>query len=369
MILVLLALAAAPTAAFAETAPATIALNKGGLAIAEIDDGKTALRVSGDRDEEKGLPLQADTVMYAASLTKFTFAYMVMQLVDEGLVDLDTPIDRYMKKPLPEYEKYADLAGDERWRKLTFRILLSHTTGFANFRFVEPDEKLRFHWDPGTRYGYSGEGINLAQFVLEEGLGLDVGKEMQRRVFDRLGMTRTSTTWRADFAENVAQGYTTDGTMVPHRKRGSTRAAGSMDTTIEDYSRFVTGFMRGEGLSAKARAEMLKPQIAITSRSQFPTLSDDKAPADKAHLKLSAGLGVVVYDGPKGRIFLKGGHDDGTDNMLICDDAAKRCFLGLSNTNEAQAWYVRLANRYLGLKETQTPWWWEYSASSKGFGS
>lgn len=332
---------------------------RGGFAVVTIGEGESQPQVTGNRDEEQGLPLRPDTVMYAASLTKFTFAYLVMQLVDEGVVDLDTPIDRYLKKPLPEYKKYAELAEDERWRRLTFRILLSHTTGFANFRFLEPDEKLRFHWEPGSRYGYSGEGINLAQFVLEAGLGLDVGAEMQRRIFDRFGMTRTSMTWREDFADNLAQGYTRDGTLVPHHKRGSVRAAGSMDTTIEDYGRFVAAFMRGEGLSPEARAEILKPQLPITSRTQFPTLGDELAPPETAGLKLAAGLGVVVYDGPKGRVFFKGGHDDGTDNMLVCDDAAKRCFLGLGNTNLAQAVYMRRVRDVLGL--TDMPWWWAYN--------
>ena len=67
-------------------------------------------------------------------------------------------------------------------------------------RAAEPAEVVAaltaLTFDPGTRYAYSGEGINLLQFVLETGVGLDVGREMQRRVFDRFGMKRTSMTWR-----------------------------------------------------------------------------------------------------------------------------------------------------------------------------
>jgi CubicO group peptidase (beta-lactamase class C family) len=133
---------------------------------------------------------------YGASLTKAAFAYMVMQLVDEGRLELDAPIARYLPKPLPQYPKYADLASDARWERLTPRMLLSHTSGFPNFRFLNPDGKLDFKFDPGTRYAYSGEGINLLQFVLEAGLGLKVGQEMQRRVFDRFDMKRTSMVWR-----------------------------------------------------------------------------------------------------------------------------------------------------------------------------
>ncbi len=168
-----------------------------GMAIAVIDNGQVVhVAAYGYRNVEQNLPLQTDTIMYGASVTKAAFAYMVMQLVDEGRLDLDRSIAEYLPRPLPEYEDYADLAGDERWRLLTPRIILNHTTGLANMRWLEEDGKLRLHWTPGERYGYSNEGFWVLQTVLEEGLGLDVGAEMQRRVFDRFGMTRTSMQWR-----------------------------------------------------------------------------------------------------------------------------------------------------------------------------
>ena len=255
-----------------------------GLAMAVIDDGKVEfVRSWGKRNVEKNLPLQTDTIMYGASLTKFAFAYMVMQLVDEGSVGLDTSIADYLPKPLPEYPFYAALHGDERWRKLTPRILLSHTSGLANFAFLEPDGKMRFHFEPGSRYAYSGEGIILLQFVLETGLGLKVGDEMQKRVFDRFGMTRTSMMWREDFASNLADGYGIDGAFEAHDQRSRPRAAGSMDTTIADFAKFLAGFVRGDGLSAKSRAEMVKAQLPITTPTQFPTFSDRHLAGDAGH--------------------------------------------------------------------------------------
>lgn len=150
-----------------------------GLAMAVIEDGTVVfVRSWGYRSVEKQLPLQPDTIMYGASLTKFAFAYMVMQLVDEGRIDLDRSIADYLPRPLPEYPFYAALKEDDRWRRLTPRILLSHRSGLANFAFLEPDETMRLHFDPGSRYAYSGEGIILLQFVLETGLGLKVRDEM-----------------------------------------------------------------------------------------------------------------------------------------------------------------------------------------------
>jgi CubicO group peptidase (beta-lactamase class C family) len=328
-----------------------------GLAMAVIDEGKVVfVRSWGHRNVEKKLPLLTDTIMYGASLTKFAFAYMVMQLVDEGTIDLDRSIASYLPKPLPDYEFYAALRGDERWRKLTPRVLLSHTSGLANFAFLEPDQKMRLHFDPGTRYAYSGEGIILLQFVLETGLGLKVGDEMQRRVFDRFGMTRTSMMWRADFASNLADGYGIDGGFAAHDERSRPRAAGSMDTTIADFANFLAGFSRGDGLSAKSRAEMIAPQIAITTPSQFPTFLDATSAAMKA-IKLSSGLGVITFEGPFGRAFFKGGHNDTTGNQAICVERSRRCVVFLSNDVRAESIYQPLTEATLG--DPGMPWSWE----------
>ena len=108
-----------------------------GLALAVIDEGRIVhVGAYGWRNREKQLPLTPHTVMYGASLTKAAFGYMIMQLVDEGRINLDTQIERYLSKPLTDFEDYADLKGDERWRQLTPRMVLNHTTGFANFRWL-----------------------------------------------------------------------------------------------------------------------------------------------------------------------------------------------------------------------------------------
>jgi CubicO group peptidase (beta-lactamase class C family) len=328
-----------------------------GLALAIVDDGQVAfVGAYGHRDVEKGLPLQTDTVMYAASLTKAAFGYMVAQLADEGVIDLDAPIARYLKKPLPDYSAYAALAGDERWRKLTPRILLGHASGFANFVWLEPDEKLRFHFDPGTRYGYSGDGINLLQFVLEEGLGLDVGAEMQRRVFDRFGMARSSMTWRSDFAGNLTTGYDAAGKAEPHDARESVRAAGSLDTTVSDYAKFLAGFTRGDGLSAKGRADILRPVVAITSAHQFPTLDQTTDPAN-ARIGLASALGWVRFEGRYGLALQKAGHNDQTDNLAIC--VKRRCLLMMTNSGVGARLFPTLTAQIMG--DPGAPWAWEYN--------
>src|SRR5277367_438665 len=251
-----------------------------GMAIAVIDQGKVGYVQSYGIRNAQGDRLAIDTVMYGASLTKTVFAYTVMQLVDQGKLNLDTPIEADLDKPLPsygpdpvfpdKYGPYKDLADDARWKKITPRMCLTHSTGFSNFWFIEPDQKLHIHFEPGTHFSYSGEGFILLQFVVEhgrkeQGLGLDVG-DLTRAIFNRLGMHRTSLVWNIDNPEtNVADGWNDQGQPQPHDKRSKVRAAGSMNTTISDLSKFTAALIRGDGLSTASRAEMTKPSLHITT--------------------------------------------------------------------------------------------------------
>jgi CubicO group peptidase (beta-lactamase class C family) len=134
-----------------------------GVGIAVLNDDKVVyLKAYGVRDKEKHLPLTPDSVMTAASLTKPIFATMVMRLVHERIIELDKPVYEYLPKPLPEYDAYKDLADDHRYRQITMRMLLDHTSGFPNWRWLMDDKKLRIYFTPGSRFAYSGEGIDLA---------------------------------------------------------------------------------------------------------------------------------------------------------------------------------------------------------------
>jgi len=213
-----------------------------GMAVAVIDHGKVNYVQAYGVRNTSGDPLATNTVMYGASLTKTLFGYTVMQMVDAGKLNLDTPIKEDLDKSLPsygpdpvfpdKYGPYKDLADDPRWGKITPRMCLDHSTGFSNFWFIEPDQKLKIHFEPGTRFSYSGEGVILLQFVIEhgskaQGLGLDLG-ELTKANFDRLGMSRTSLVWRNGQDLNVADGWNDQGQPQPHDKRSKVRMAGSM---------------------------------------------------------------------------------------------------------------------------------------------
>ena len=382
----LLAVVCLPVAAVAQKIPAGAAIDAEvgkimartqakGMAVAVIDRGKVGhVRAYGVRNA-KGDPLTADTVMYGASLTKAVFAYTLMQLVDQRKLTLDTPLRDLLDKPLPtygpdpvfpdKYGPYKDLAADPRWEKITPRMCLTHSTGFANFWFIEPDQKLRIHFEPGARYSYSGEGLILLQFVIEHGrkargLGLDVG-ELTKANFDRLGMPRTSLVWRKDFAGNLADGWNDRGEPQEHDERSKVRAAGSMDTTISDLAKFTAALVRGDGLRAASRSEMTKPQLHIGTAHQFPPFAPE-LPVGQQRRDLHSGLGMIVFDGPQGHGFYKGGHDGQTANTMVCVEARRRCVLILSNDVRSEAGFADLVKFILG--DTGVPYDWEYGDSA-----
>ena len=130
-----------------------------------------------------------------------------------------------------------------------------------------------------------------------------------------------------------------------------------MDTTITDLSRFAAALVRGDGLSPASRAEMVKPQLKITSAHQFPTFGPD-LPPDRQRKDLYAGLGVVVFDGPQGHGFYKGGHDSATANTMVCIEQGQRCAVILSNDVRAEAGFAELVTFLLG--DTGVPYDWEY---------
>lgn len=328
-----------------------------GLQVAILNDNRPVYVHSfGLRDVAKHEPLTPDTVMYGASFTKAAFAVLVMQLADQRLIDLDVPVYRYLEKPLPQYEKYTDLATDDRWKLITARMLLSHTTGFPNFRWINDDQKLDIKFAPGSRYSYSGEGINLLGFVIESITKRPLDELMQERVFGPLGMTRTSMKWEPRFEENYALGYDEKGAVLGHSKRSNARAAGSMDTTISDYARFLSAVMAGRALAPRAQREMLKPQIGIYSVTQFPTPRKETTGENRG-IQLSYGLGWGLFVTPYGKAFFKEGHDDGWENHAVAFPDRKIAVILMSNSSNGDSIYRELLATLIG--DTFTPWKWE----------
>jgi CubicO group peptidase (beta-lactamase class C family) len=269
-----------------------------GAGIAILNDGKVVyLKGHGFRNVKDALPLTPDTVMSGASLTKVAFAYMVMQLVQEGALDLDKPIYQYLPKPLPEYDNYKDLVGDPRYKKITSRMLLAHTTGLPNWRWFEDDKKLKIHFEPGAKFAYSGEGIYLLQFVVETITKTPLQELMTARVFQPLRMTRSSMVWEPAFETNFADGYDEQGQSLGSQRRKKAQSAGSLLTTPADFSKFIEAVLQGQALRKETRDVMLSPQIRIFSKHGFPPFAPETT-TDNDAIRLSYGLAWVCIGRP-----------------------------------------------------------------------
>ena len=328
-----------------------------GAGIAIFNDAKVVyLKTYGLRDEEKHLPLTPDSVMTAASLTKAAFATLVVQLVHERIIALDKPVYEYLPKPLPEYPAYNDLADDPRYKQITMRMLLDHTSGFPNWRRFTDDKKLRIYFPPGSRFAYSGEGIALAQLVIETVTGKSVNQLMSERIFQPLGMTRTSMVSEERLENDHAIGFDEQSKSLGLEHRDKANAAGSMQTTLRDYARFVQAVLRGTIPDRKSRNLMLSPQIQITSKHEFPSLSTETTTANRP-IHLSYGLGWGLYWTPYGKVFFKEGHDEGWRHYVACFDRPKTGILVMTNSSNGEDIYSGLLEKV--LRNTFTPLEWE----------
>ena len=314
------------------------------------------LKAYGLRDTEHNLPLTPDSVMTSASLSKAIFAVLVMSLVHDKTLDLDKPISQYLPKPLPDYPHYADLQVDPRWQKLTLRTLLSHTSGFPNWRAFEDDRKLHIHFEPGTRYAYSGEGIDLAQFVVETVTGRSLTDLMQARIFTPFHMTRTSMVWQPAFDSDCANGYDEYGRSLGPEKRTHPDAAGSMQTTLRDYATFLADLLHSKPLGIPTIDLIFNRQIAIHSAHQFPSLDEETTTANDA-IGLSYGLGWGLYFTPHGKAFFKEGHDEGWRNLALVFREHGDGILILTNSSNGEGIFKPLIDALLG--PTLFPFDWE----------
>ncbi|HTS28448.1 MAG TPA: serine hydrolase domain-containing protein [Bryobacteraceae bacterium] len=327
-----------------------------GAGIAVFQNGRIAyLKAYGYRDTEKKLPLTPNSVMTAASLSKSAFASVVMRLVQDQALDLDKPIVQYLPKPLPEYPRYADLQGDDRYRKLTLRMLLSHTSGFPNLRAFEDDRKLKIHFEPGTRYAYSGEGINLAQLVVETVKGQSLTVLMDQTLCRPLHMVRTSMVWQARFEDDFANGYDEYGRSLGPERRPTPNAAGSMQTTLADYATFLSAILRRQMLNTRTTDKMFAPEVTIHSAHQFPSLDNTTTTANDG-IRLRYGLGWGLYSSPYGKAFFKEGHDEGWRHLTLCFQNGSGILI-LTNSSNGEGMFKPLIDAVVG--PTSFPFDWE----------
>jgi CubicO group peptidase (beta-lactamase class C family) len=337
--------------------------NVTGAQLVIIDRGKLLWSEAfGNRGLDPALPMERTTMTWAGSLTKGVFATYVMQLAERGELDLELPVARQLAKPLDEYELYAATASllvkDPQWQLVTPAMLLSHTAGLRNFAWLEPDKKMHINSVPGSVYAYSGEGINLLQFLIEQKKGRPIEDLMQDALFTPLGMTRSGMIYRKEFEGNIADRFDAEGKFIGKTRRSPAHAAGSLTTTAEDLARFFSALFNDRIIKPATRRAMLRPRIAIRALHQFALVANEPQSEEAARVGLAYGSGWGLLTSTKfGPAFFKEGHGDGAQNYVICFERRQACMILLTNSGNGELAFRPLLEHIFG--DTVTPWEWE----------
>jgi CubicO group peptidase (beta-lactamase class C family) len=290
--------------------------NVPGLAMGIIDGAKLAWRRGfGVKDAASRAPVIDETVFEAASMSKPVFAYVVMKLCDVGMIDLDTPLTRYVP------ERFLD--GDPRLDLITARHVLSHTAGFQNWRSEK--EPLKIHFAPGEKFLYSGEGYNYLQTVVTNLLHQPFETSMQARLFGPLAMRSSGYVWNDTFARRMARPHDASGRPLDNKK--STPAdvarygsAGALLTTPTDYAKFVISIIeppRADAfhLTPDSLREMLRPHVRIEG-GRYPA---------------SWALGWQVFHNANRDFIYHGGDNEGFHCAAVASVAGRSGFVAMTN--------------------------------------
>lgn len=293
------------------------------LGIGYIKDGKIQeTKVYGVL--EKGRPAPDNAIFNVASLTKPITALVALKLVNAGKWDLDEPIYQNWTDP--------DVANDPRSKKLTTRHILSHQTGFPNWRRENPDGKLSFQFDPGTKYQYSGEGFEYLRRALENKFHKTLDQLASELIFKPLGMNDTRFFWDKTMdSTRFAKWHNGDGVLYETDKTSIANGADDLLTTIEDYSKFMVYIMNGAGLNKDPYIQMISEQVRIKPRKYWG---------------LSWWVDENVNNGEN--VLINGGDDKGVHTIAFILPKSKEGLVIFTNCDNGTDIYIPTLQHYLG---------------------
>lgn len=283
-----------------------------GLGIAIVNAGRLVWRRGfGVRDAQSKTPVDNDTIFEAASMSKPPFAYVVLKLCEKGRLDLDSPLTKYT------WERF--LPNDPRLDLITARQVLSHTSGFQNWR--SDQEPLKIHFPPGERYMYSGEGYSYLQSVVAHITGQPIDVYMKANLFVPFDMTSSDFAMTAKLKRNAAR---------PHDEKGSPLdsntptaesiarygAAGGLLTTPSDYARFII--------------EVVNPKASDPFRLTKASLDDML----RSHVKVNDAMEsswALGWQVQKTGVINHGGHNRGFQCHAAASPVTRSGFVVMTN--------------------------------------
>jgi CubicO group peptidase (beta-lactamase class C family) len=290
------------------------------LGLGFIDNGKVVLsKVCGEL--KTGVPAPDNTLFNVASITKTITTMVTLRLVNSGKWDLDEPICHYWTDP--------DVAADPRSKRLTTRHILTHQTGFPNWRWMTPSKKLAFGFEPGLKFQYSGEGMEYLRRALEKKFHRSLEQLADSLIFGPLHMNDTHLTWSDTMLDHFAVAHNEKGEALGIVKNSEPSAADQLKTTVADYSRFMIWVMNGAGLSGALYQQMTSPLSRIKENKFM-------------------GLGWAVYTDLDGQFGLShSGIDPGVNTIAFVLPRSKRALLIFTNSDNGPQIYTELVKGFL----------------------
>lgn len=296
-------------------------MNIPGVSYAIINNGKLVFHnVMGYSNLETKEPVNNTTLFEGASTSKPVFASLVMLLVEDEKLDLDTPLYTYLDKNASDNYDY-----DVRYQKITARMVLSHTTGFPNWR---GKNELTISFEPGTNFSYSGEGYQFLVAAIKSILQTDsqgLENYFQKRIAEPLGMVHT---------KFVQDEYNRNHKAFPHfngvkkEKNNWTanefNAASAMHTESREFSKWLIAIMEESLLSEDSSANLFDDQI--TSLKAPSLLTNEGA--------IAWTIGFAKYKNSGHIVYGHEGNNDGFNSLFLFNKEKKWGMIQFNNANE-----------------------------------
>ena len=293
-------------------------LNIKGISVAVINNGKIVYHLTeGITDKYTLNPIDKNTLFEAASLSKPVFAFFVMKQVEKNLIDLDTPLYKYLP--------YPDIAYDERYKKITARMVLCHTTGFPNWR---ENDTLKIQFEPGTQFSYSGEGYEYLAKLISHINNLKItslDSLFQKEVAEPLGLKHFHFGINPYIAKHLASGHAGNEKVIDDSwdRRGFYSASGLYSESL-DYAKFLIAIMASKGLKESSISEMLKAQIDL------PKDNNNRRNFGNTHWA----LGFSTRKTDFGTVYMHGGNNWGYTSSFLFDKDRKYGYVFFTNSDQ-----------------------------------
>lgn len=296
-------------------------MNIPGLSMVLINEGEVVYHsTKGYANIEEKNPVTSKTIFEGASVSKALFAFTVMSLVEEGKLDLDKPLYQYL-----DYLYYGIDDNDEQYYNITARTVLSHTTGFPNWR---PREELNIRFEPGTKFSYSGEGYIFLERVLLSILNTDYqGLESfyQKNIAIPIGMDHTKFVQDNYNRSNKATPYQNGVALHINLWEGKEfNSASSIHSESLDFSKWLIAIMNEEILSQKSYQELFSDAITIENEFFF---SD--------HSINAWTLGFAKHQFGDKTLLGHIGNNEGFTSLFLIDRESKWGYIIFTNADQA----------------------------------